>query len=209
VYRQYVPGCGYQNRRDYRAAMEKWLATIDADLFVTLSFAQDARLGSARQLLRQWFARLDNHYLGRGWARRSSDERTFAAVTALLIALGARLRAALYRESGLVRRPSNPSGQTAEYGDVIRLAQSLSLRAIERLAELIESEDERVAAVACNAILDRAFGKPQPHRPEQDSIAERLALMTPDERAANAVALVARIRARLAACRAIEHAPEE
>jgi hypothetical protein len=78
MYRQYIPGCGYQDRRDYRAAMEKWLATIDADLFVTLSFAQDARLDSARQLLRQWFARIDNHYLGRGWARRSSDERTFA-----------------------------------------------------------------------------------------------------------------------------------
>jgi hypothetical protein len=59
----------------------------------------------------------------------------------------------------------NPSGQTAEYGDVIRLAQSLSLRAIERLAELIESEDERVAAGACNPILDRAFGKPQPQPP--------------------------------------------
>jgi hypothetical protein len=78
MHRQYIPGCGYQDRRDYRAAMEKWLATIDADLFVTLSFAQDARLGSACQLLRQWFARIDNHYLGRGWARRSSDERTFA-----------------------------------------------------------------------------------------------------------------------------------
>ena len=78
MHRQYIPGCGYQDRRDYRAAMEKWLATIDADLFVTLSFAQDSRLGNSRQLLRQWFARIDNHYLGRGWARRSSDDRTFA-----------------------------------------------------------------------------------------------------------------------------------
>ena len=103
----------------------------------------------------------------------------------------------------------NPSGQTAEYGDVIRLAQSLSLRAIERLAELMESEDERVAAVACNEILDRAFGKPQPHLPEHDGVAERLARMTPDERAADAVALVERIRARLAAIRTIEQEPEE
>jgi hypothetical protein len=78
MHRQYIPGCGYQDRRDYRAAMEKWLATIDVDLFVTLSFPQDARLGSARQLLRQWFARIDNHYIGRNWARRSSDDRTFA-----------------------------------------------------------------------------------------------------------------------------------
>jgi hypothetical protein len=33
--------------------------------------------------------------------------------------------------------------------------------------------------------------------------------MTPDERAADAVELVERIRARLAASRAIEHEPEE
>ena len=78
MYRKYVPGCGYQNRREYRTALEEWLATIDADLFVTLSFAQNARLGSARQPLRRWLSCLDNHYLGRGWARRTSDERTFA-----------------------------------------------------------------------------------------------------------------------------------
>jgi hypothetical protein len=61
--------------------LEEWLATIDADLFVTLSFAQNARLGSARQLLGQWFACLDNHYLGRSWARRSTDDRMFAIAT--------------------------------------------------------------------------------------------------------------------------------
>src|SRR5438128_7446343 len=70
----------------------------------------------------------------------------------------------------------NRSGQAAEYGDVIRLARALSLRAVERLGELMESEDERVAAVARNAVLDRAFGKPQPSRPEKESsVAERLA----------------------------------
>jgi hypothetical protein len=57
----------------------------------------------------------------------------------------------------------NPSGQAAEYGEVVRLARSLTMRAIERLGELMESEDERVVAVACNAILDRAFGKPREH----------------------------------------------
>jgi hypothetical protein len=77
---RYVPEDGYQSRREYRTALEEWLATIDADLFVTLSFAQDVRLGSARQLLGQWLARIDSRYLGRGWARRSSDERTFAVL---------------------------------------------------------------------------------------------------------------------------------
>ena len=78
----------------------------------------------------------------------------------------------------------NPSGQTAEYGEIVTLARTLSVRAIERLGELMESADERVAAVACNAILDRALGKPQAHRlVEQDSLVERLRRMTREERA--------------------------
>src|SRR3954462_1841273 len=71
-------GAGYTSRHQYRASFEQWLTTLDVDLFVTLSFSQDTRFQRARPLLGQWFARLDNHYLGRSWARRSSDERTFA-----------------------------------------------------------------------------------------------------------------------------------
>jgi hypothetical protein len=41
------------------------------------------------------------------------------------------------------------------------------------------------------------------------SMEHRIAAMTPDERAADAVALVERVRARLAALRTIEHEPEE
>ena len=45
----------------------------------------------------------------------------------------------------------NPSGERgALYEGAMRLARELVPRAIERLGELIESEDERVAAVACN-----------------------------------------------------------
>jgi|HubBroStandDraft_6_1064221.scaffolds.fasta_scaffold140546_4 hypothetical protein len=65
----------------------------------------------------------------------------------------------------------NPSGHTAEYGEVLALARFLAPRAIERLGELMESEDERVAAVACNAILDRAFGKPREQTSETSSLA--------------------------------------
>lgn len=46
----------------------------------------------------------------------------------------------------------NPLGQSGEYGEVVRLARALSVRAIERLGELLESADERVAAVACQAM---------------------------------------------------------
>src|SRR5712691_10766571 len=70
----------------------------------------------------------------------------------------------------------NPAGHGAEYGEVVRLARLLAPRVVERLGELIESADERVAALACNAILDRAFGKPQARPPDEDrpgSTAER------------------------------------
>jgi hypothetical protein len=57
----------------------------------------------------------------------------------------------------------NPSGNSGEYGDAMRLARQAAPSAVLRLVELIHSDDERVAAVACNAILDRAFGKPREH----------------------------------------------
>lgn len=58
------------------------LRGLDVDLFVTLSFNQTTRIHQARPLLRQWFARVDNRYLGRSWSRRGSDERTFAVIIA-------------------------------------------------------------------------------------------------------------------------------
>ena len=71
-------GSGYQKRAELRREYEQWLATLDFELFVTLSFAQDTRILSARWMLRDWFARIDNHYLGRAWSRKSSAERTVA-----------------------------------------------------------------------------------------------------------------------------------
>src|SRR5271170_6968489 len=57
-------------------------------------------------------------------------------------------------------RSGNPSGHSGEYGEAMRLARQAAPAAVQRLIDLMRSEDERVAAVACNAILDRAFGKP-------------------------------------------------
>ena len=49
----------------------------------------------------------------------------------------------------------NPSGNSGEYGVAIKLAQRAAPKAMRRLIELMDSEDERVAPVACNSILDR------------------------------------------------------
>jgi hypothetical protein len=89
----------------------------------------------------------------------------------------------------------NPSGHAAEYGEVIKLARQFSVRAIERLGELMESEDERVAAVASNSILDRAYGRPETRKPEAaDDLGARLAQMTKEQREQHAEQLAAQIR---------------
>ena len=40
------------------------------------------------------------------------------------------------------------------------LARQHDMKALKRLAELIDCEDPKVAIAACNAILDRGHGKP-------------------------------------------------
>jgi predicted Zn-dependent protease len=79
----------------------------------------------------------------------------------------------------------NPRGHSGLYGEAVKLARGLSLRAVQRLGELMESEDERVSVVACNSLLDRAFGKPKPAVEEKDDVMEaRLKTMSREERLA-------------------------
>jgi hypothetical protein len=78
----------------------------------------------------------------------------------------------------------NPSGHNGEYGQAMKLARQAAPRAVRRLIELMDSQDERVAAVACNAILDRAFGKPGPVKDEKDDYKARLGNMSREERLA-------------------------
>jgi hypothetical protein len=59
----------------------------------------------------------------------------------------------------------NPAGHSGLYGEAVSLARQAAPTAVRRLIELMASEDERVASVAANAILDRAFGKPRDYDP--------------------------------------------
>jgi hypothetical protein len=77
----------------------------------------------------------------------------------------------------------NPGGHSGLYGEAVKLARGLSLRAVQRLGELLESEDERVSVVACNSLLDRAFGKPKAVE-EKDDMDAQLASMSREERLA-------------------------
>ena len=78
----------------------------------------------------------------------------------------------------------NPTGFSGAYGEAVRLARQAAPYAVRRLIALMDSEDERVAAVACNSILDRAFGKPGLVKEEKDDLETRIANMTREERLA-------------------------
>lgn len=88
----------------------------------------------------------------------------------------------------------NPSGNSGTYGEVVKLARSLSVRAIERLGELLESPDERVVVVAANAILDRAYGKPRLSAEKPMGLEDRIAAMSPGERRARLLDLQEKAR---------------
>jgi hypothetical protein len=54
----------------------------------------------------------------------------------------------------------NPGGRPAMAPEVKEALEGASVRAAQRLVELVDSEDPRVALLASNAILDRLCGKP-------------------------------------------------
>lgn len=60
-------------------------------------------------------------------------------------------------------RSGNPGGRprrTPEMAEVEILAREAGPDAIRRLVALMDSPDGRISIAACNAVLDRAFGKP-------------------------------------------------
>jgi hypothetical protein len=85
------------------------------------------------------------------------------------------------------------------YGEAVKLARAAAPKALDRLIELIDSADERVAVVASNAVLDRAFGKPKIVEEEKDTITARLANMTREERLAFIQAMLERVQQYLPA----------
>lgn len=54
----------------------------------------------------------------------------------------------------------NPSGRPKEVREVLKLARERSTEAIERLTFWMRSNNAKASVSACNAILDRALGKP-------------------------------------------------
>lgn len=55
----------------------------------------------------------------------------------------------------------NPGGRPKAEGEVTALARARGKTAFERLCTLMDSDNEMVVLRACEAILDRAYGRPR------------------------------------------------
>lgn len=65
------------------------------------------------------------------------------------------------RKAGGPKTGGRKKGSTNKTKSEIKdIAKEYAARAIERAAELIDAEDDRVSLQACTLILDRAYGKP-------------------------------------------------
>ena len=56
---------------------------------------------------------------------------------------------------------ANPGGRVKIDPEAKEILKAATPRAARRLVEMIDSKSEKIAAVACNSILDRVLGKPE------------------------------------------------
>jgi hypothetical protein len=82
----------------------------------------------------------------------------------------------------------NPGGRTASFAECQRLAREASPDAMRRLVELMESSDERVALMAADKVLERAWGKP---KEDPDAGGKRYSQLPADERRREVERLIA------------------
>src|SRR5262249_26475625 len=68
-------------------------------------------------------------------------------------------------QPGNAGRPPNVS---TKYSETLQIARRASPEAVQTLIQRMSDNDGRIAVVAANSILERAWGKPKEMRPEQD-----------------------------------------
>jgi hypothetical protein len=64
----------------------------------------------------------------------------------------------------------NPGGRPRDIADMRESAQTYAGKALDTLAELLDSDNQRVRVQAATAILDRAYGKPATNASEGPSV---------------------------------------
>ena len=65
----------------------------------------------------------------------------------------------------------NKGGRPKVVSAILEMAQQNGLEAFQRVIELTQSKDERIALAACKEVLDRAYGRPeQAHKLEGEGL---------------------------------------
>src|SRR4051812_18963976 len=62
----------------------------------------------------------------------------------------------------------NPAGYPKKYATIVKLARIHTEAAIQRLAEILDSPDERAAVTAAQILLERGWGKPREFADESE-----------------------------------------
>jgi len=62
----------------------------------------------------------------------------------------------------------NPTGKSGQYLECMRICREASPEAARKMVALMDSEDPRVAYMATNTILERAWGKPKEFEPNAE-----------------------------------------
>ena len=73
------------------------------------------------------------------------------------------------RNDGIVKKARARRGRN---GDIAELARKYAARAVERIAEIMESDNNREALAAAFHLLDRAYGKPAGLADEKNNMNE-------------------------------------
>jgi hypothetical protein len=63
----------------------------------------------------------------------------------------------------------NPHGRTDQYFEAQRICRDASPDAARKIVALMDSEDERVALMAADKIVERAWGRPRDYDPKRDA----------------------------------------
>ena len=78
----------------------------------------------------------------------------------------------------------NPSGRPKAVAEVVALARKNSVAAMQKVVDLMDDEDSRVALAAATQVLDRAYGKPKqidaPEDAEKRNVTINIVRMTED-----------------------------
>jgi hypothetical protein len=80
----------------------------------------------------------------------------------------------------------NPHGKRGAYLEAMRICREASPEAARKMVALMDSDDPRVAYMATNAVLERAWGKPREYDPSADpdsKIKMDASRLTPEQRA--------------------------